>query len=320
MYRLRAAVAATAVLLLSLTACGNDGARSGGDGPDSIEIGALSIVDTAPVHLAVSHGFFAKNGISAKITPVQGGANSAPGVVSGQFDFGFSNTTTLLTAREQGLPLKAVANGVSSTGQAGPGKDYSAILVPKDSSIRSARDLPGHNIAVNQLQNIGDTTIRAAVRKAGGDPGKLRFTEIPLPDMAAALAAGRVDAVWTVEPFQTQTVDQGARAVCWPFAEAVDNLTVAMYFTSEKLLRENPGLVKRFTTAINQALAYARTHPEAVREELGKYTKIPPAVIHRIVLPKWPTEINRASVQTVADLARKDGVLKRPADVGALLP
>ncbi|MFH8403920.1 ABC transporter substrate-binding protein [Streptomyces sp. NPDC018019] len=320
MYRLRAAVAAAAALLLTLTACGNDGSGPGGDGPDSIEIGALAIVDTAPVHLARSHGFFARHGINAKITPVQGGAFSASGVVSGQFDFAFSNTTTLLTAREQGLPLKAVANGVASTGQAAPGKDYSAVLVPKGSPIKSAKDLPGRTIAVNQLKNIGDTTIRGAVRRAGGDPGKLRFTEIPLPDMPAALAAGRVDAIWTVEPFQTQAIDQGAHDVCWPFAEAVDNLTVAMYFTSEKLLHDNPDLVKRFTAAINDALAHARAHPEAVREELGRYTKIPPSVIKRIVLPKWPTEINRASVQTVADLARKDGVLKRPADVGALLP
>ncbi|MEU7226225.1 ABC transporter substrate-binding protein [Streptomyces chrestomyceticus] len=321
MYRLRAAAAAAAAaLLLTLTACGNDGSGPGGDGRDSIEIGALSIVDTAPVHLARSLGFFAEQGIDAKITTVQGGAYSSSGVVSGQFDFGFSNTTTLLTAREQGLPLKAVANGVASTGRAGPGKDYSAVLVPKGSAIKSAKDLPGHKIAVNQLKNIGDTTIRAAVRRAGGDPEKLEFTEIPLPDMPAALAAGRVDAIWTVEPFQTQAIDQGAHEVCWPFAEATDDLTVAMYFTSEKLLREKPDLVKRFTAAVNQALAHARTHPEAVREELGKYTKIPPAVIRRIVLPKWPTEINRPSVQAIADFARKDGVLSRPADVGALLP
>ncbi|MFD7662627.1 ABC transporter substrate-binding protein [Streptomyces sp. NPDC059788] len=319
MYRLRAAVAA-AVLLLTFTACGSGSSGSGGDGPDSVEIGALAIVDTAPVHLARSRGFFAKQGIDAKITPVQGGAYSSSGVVSGQFDFGFSNTTTLLTAREQGLPLKAVANGVASTGQAGAGKDYSAVLVPKGSAIKSAEDLPGHKIAVNQLKNIGDTTIRAAVRRAGGDPEKLEFTEIPLPDMPAALAAGRVDAIWTVEPFQTQAIDQGAHEVCWPFAEATGNLTVSLYFTSEKLLHENPDLVKRFKTAIDQALAYARTHPDEVRKELGTYTKIPPEVIRRIVLPKWPTEINRASVQTVADFARKDGVLKKPADVGALLP
>ncbi|MEU2790382.1 ABC transporter substrate-binding protein [Streptomyces sp. NPDC007100] len=321
MYRLRAAAAATAALLLTSTACGNGGSGSGGgNGTDNIEIGALPIVDTAPVHLAASHGFFARHGIKAKITPVQGGAYSASGIVSGQFDFAFSNITTLLTAREQGLPLKAVANGVASTGQAGPGKDYSAVLVPKGSAIKSAKDLPGRNIAVNQLKNIGDTTIRAAVRRAGGDPEKLKFTEIPLPDMPAALAAGRVDAIWTVEPFQTQAIDQGAHDVCWPFAEAVDDLTVSLYFTSEKLLRDKPDLVKRFTAAINDALAHARAHPEAVRAELGTYTKIPPSVAKRIVLPKWPTAINRASVQSIADLARKDGVLKKPADVGALLP
>jgi NitT/TauT family transport system substrate-binding protein len=43
-------------------------------------------------------------------------------------------------------------------------------------------------------------------------------------------------------------------------------------------------------------------------------------VIAKIYLPKWPVEVNKASVQTVADLALADGVLKQKADVSALVP
>jgi NitT/TauT family transport system substrate-binding protein len=43
-------------------------------------------------------------------------------------------------------------------------------------------------------------------------------------------------------------------------------------------------------------------------------------VIAQVTLPKWPAEINRASVQTLADLAVQDGLLARPADLTALLP
>ena len=49
----------------------------------------------------------------------QGGAAIVPGVVSGQFQFGFSNITSLLIAQTKNVPIKAVANGVASTGEAG---------------------------------------------------------------------------------------------------------------------------------------------------------------------------------------------------------
>jgi NitT/TauT family transport system substrate-binding protein len=42
-------------------------------------------------------------------------------------------------------------------------------------------------------------------------------------------------------------------------------------------------------------------------------------VIAKIYLPKWPAEVNKASVQTIADLALADGILKDKVDVSALV-
>jgi NitT/TauT family transport system substrate-binding protein len=310
-------LAAAATLL---TACGGSSGTSAGGpgGTKTIKIGAVAIVDTAPVHLAVSQGFFKKHGINAKITSVQNGAASITGVMGGQFDFGFASTTSLLTAREQSLPLKVVANGAASTGE--QGNDYSAVLVKNGSPVKSAKDLVGKTVAVNQFKNIGDTTVRASVRKDGGDPSAVKFVEMPLSDMSAALQKGRVDAIWAVEPFVTQATEQGGRPVAWNYADTAPKLTVAMYFTNEQRVKSDPGLVKDFTAAINEALAYADAHPEAVRESLKTYTRIPAATIAKIKLCDWPTAINRASVQTIADDARQDGVLKKKADLAALLP
>lgn len=318
-------LSAAALLAAGLTACGDSGDSAGKGGPSgsgggtrSVTVGAIAIVDTAPVYLAQSQGFFKKHGIDAKITSVQGGAASITGVMGGQFAFGFANTTSLLTAQQQGLPLKVVANGVASTGERDT--DYSAVLVPAGSPVKSAKDLAGRTVAVNQLKNIGDTTVRAAVRKDGGDASKVEFVEMPFPDMPAALSKGRVDAVWEVEPFVTQATGQGARAVAWPYADAAPDLTVAMYFTTQQTVQKDPELVKDFTAAMNEALAYADAHPDAVRETLKSYTSIPAEAIAKIKLPKWPTEINRESVQTVADDARQDGTLTKDADLPALLP
>ncbi|MEU5868311.1 MULTISPECIES: ABC transporter substrate-binding protein [unclassified Nonomuraea] len=300
---------------LLVTACGGTQPGTRTEGKDEVNAGVIAIVDTAPIHLGRSKGFFAEQGIDLTITPVQGGAASISGAVGGQFQFAFANTTSLLTAKQQGLDVKVVANGVSSTGR--QGEDFSAVLVEPGSPIRSAKDLAGKRVSVNQLKNIGDTTVRASVRKAGGDPGGIEFVELPFPDAPAALKSGRVDAIWVVEPFVSQAISQGARPVAWNFADAAPDLTVAMYFTTG---RTDPGLTRRFTAAMRKSLEYADGHPDEVRQILGTYTKIAPEVIAKINLPRWPVEVNKASVQTIADLALADGVLTKRIDVSALVP
>jgi NitT/TauT family transport system substrate-binding protein len=71
---------------------------------------------------------------------------------------------------------------------------------------------------------------------------------------------------------------------------------------------------------MKESLAYADGHPEEVRDVLGTYTKIAPEVREALVLPKWPPDVNRASVEALADLAVADGLMTQKPDIAALLP
>jgi NitT/TauT family transport system substrate-binding protein len=86
------------------------------------------------------------------------------------------------------------------------------------------------------------------------------------------------------------------------------------------LIADSPDLVKRFTEAINESLAYADAHPDEVRAVLASYTKIDAKVRDSLTLPKWPTEINRASVETLSRLGAQDGIFTGTPDLGKLLP
>jgi NitT/TauT family transport system substrate-binding protein len=242
-----------------------------------------------------------------------------PGVVSGQFQFGFSNITSLLIAQTKNVPIKVVANGVASTGETGA--DFGGVAVKADSPIKTPADLAGKKIAVNTLKNIGDTTVRESVRKAGGDPSKISFVEMPFPNMPAAVAAGQVDAAWVVEPSLSGITGTGGRVVAWNYVDAAPDLTVAAYFASTKLIADKPDLVKRFTEAMNESLAYAEAHPDEVRTTLATYTKIDEKARASLTLPKWPTEINRASVETLSKLGAQDGIFgEATPDLGKILP
>jgi NitT/TauT family transport system substrate-binding protein len=307
---------------LSLAACGGSDGSSGssGDGTTAttkVSVGVIPIIDVAPLYLGIAKGFFSKRGLEVKPVPAQGGAAIVPAVVSGSQQFGFSNVVSLLTAREKGLPLKSVTAGASSTGV--PEADVNAVLVGKGSTLRTAKDLEGKKVAINSLNNIGDTTIKTAVEKAGGDPSKVAFVELPFPDMPAQLAQGRVDAAWESEPFRSQILAAGGRILFDNLTETYPKLQIAQYFTSESYQKSNPKVVESFVAGINESMEYASSHPDEVRAALGTYTKLTPEVAAKVVLPAWPTALDKDSTTAVGNEAQKYGTLKQAPDVSGLL-
>jgi NitT/TauT family transport system substrate-binding protein len=322
MRRRLAALLFTGALLVT-AACGDGNGNGNGDPGtpemDMIRVGVIPIVDVAPLFLGVEQGFFAEQSIQLETDFAAGGAEIVPGVESGQWEFGFSNVISMMLAHTAGLGIKVVANGNNSTGV--DGEDFGSLMVPVDSPVQSAAELEGATIAINTLSNIADTVVRASVRNDGGDPTTINFVALPFPEMAAALEAGDVDAAFPVEPFQTLIREQGiGRSIASSWVDAAPDLTVAVYFTSNTLLQDDPDLVQRFVTAMEQSLAYANDNPDAVRAIIPTYTAIDADLASILTLPTWPPAINRTSTERLAELALTDGVLSEPPDLDALLP
>ncbi|GAA3848673.1 hypothetical protein GCM10022403_095360 [Streptomyces coacervatus] len=313
----------TGALLLAATACGSSGGGSSSGSTSSggittVKVGLIPIVDVAPLYLGEKKGFYEKQGLKLSPTLAAGGAAIVPAVASGQYQFGFSNVFSLMLAQSNGVSLKAISNGVASTGV--QGKDFGATLVKKDSSIKSAKDLEGKKVAVNTLKNVVELSVRESVKKAGGDPDKVKFVEIPFDQMPVALDKGQVDAAMAVEPALTTIKDQGGREISSPLVDVAPDLTVAMYFTSTQYAQKNPAVVKKFRTATAESLAYADAHPDEVRQIVATYTKVPASVLAKVTLPKWPAGANRASIETQAKLGQEFGFFKKAPDLDTLLP
>jgi len=152
------------VLLAPLAACGgsNTPAPPAPGQPDKVNVGVIAILDVAPIYLGKQQGFFSRRNIDLNLQTAQGGATIVPAVVSGQYQFGFSNVVSLLLAQSRKLPIKVVANGVNSTGD--KAKDFGGIVV-KDASITSAKQLEGKKVATNTLKNIVDTSVKQIVKR-----------------------------------------------------------------------------------------------------------------------------------------------------------
>ncbi|WP_026819890.1 ABC transporter substrate-binding protein [Arthrobacter castelli] len=329
--KLSALLAAASVLAVS--ACGG-GSPSGGGGETGggetaggsggngdltpITVGVIPIVDTAPIWLGKEKGFFAEEGLKLELQTTSGGAAAVPGVVSGDFDFAFGNVVSIMVAADKGLGLEFVTNGASSAGLEGDG--FSAVVVNEDSPIKSPADLEGKKVSVNNLSNIGDTTISHVVEEDGGDPSKVEFVEVGFPDAPAALANGQVDAAWILEPFLSSALEDGARVVSYNFYETHENLDIAGYFTGTEKMKNNPEMVEKFRAAMTHSLQYAQEHPEEVRKIVGTYTEISKKLRQEMVLPEYRAKFNREATELLGNAAAKYGTLSEPPNLDKILP
>lgn len=308
-------------LLLVLTACGGgkEPADQGQAGKEqtTLRVGVLPIVSVAPLYLGMQKGFFKEEGLKIEPQQTQGGAAVIPSIISGDFQIGYSNIVSLMIAADRNLPLQVIAAGAH--GGEDESTDYSAILVKKGSSIRDAADLQGKSIAVNTLKNVGELTIKAALEKEGADVSKIRFVEIPFPDMAAALEASRVDAVWVVEPFVTGAEAAGAMVLVRNYSATAPKLAVDAYFSSRQYIQENRDVVDGFIRAMRRSLEYASQNEQEARNAVLTFTKIPKDVVADIRLPNWQPNLNIPTVELQGKLAKKYGLVNEAPNISELV-
>jgi len=287
------------------------------DRPVTLKVGVIPITDVAPLYLGIRQGFFKQQGLTIKPQVMQGGAEVTAAIVSGSLNIGFSSVEPLMIARSKGIPVQIITQGVQAAPSAS--RSWDGLMVKANGPISSPQDLEGKTIAVNALQNMNELTVRAVLTRDGVDVSKIKFLEVPFPDMPAAVKTGRVDAASAVEPFVTASEAGGARKLLSFFAGLQPKMTIATYFALAPYIQQHSAVVKRFAIAMNKSLVYAHSHPAAVRSVVTTYTKIPPAVAQKMKLPYWSDSLNRPSIALTATEAQKFGYTKPKVDSGQLI-
>ncbi|MGH2821093.1 MAG: ABC transporter substrate-binding protein [Actinomycetota bacterium] len=310
-----ACLAVVAGLLASCSPGGEEG--SGGTGAVTLKVGVIPIADVAPLYLGMDKGFFEEEDLTIEPQLAEGGAAITPAVISGDFQIGFSNIVSLLIAASEDLPVEIIGQGV--LGGEDESEAWADLLVLKDGPIQEPADLEGRTIAVNTLNNICEVTIKASLEVEDVDVSKLKFAEVPFPEMNAALEAGRVDGACVVEPFVSQGTAGAARGIDPFYVKTAPDLTVATYFTSRQYSAQNPEVVDRFVSAMNRSLDYAQAHPDEAREVLLTYTEIPPEAAEQITLPVWRSELTVDTIEEVSRLSEKYGLIEEQPDLDELI-
>jgi len=321
--------ALTAGLLLALTACSSDGggetatgaaggdATGGSGGSVAITMGVLPIVPSAALQLGIDEGIFAEHGFDVTLDSGQGGAALLPAVVSGQMQFAISNPLSIMLAQGQGLDVRMVTGYSHALEE---GEDITSVWSQADSGISSPADLEGRTVAVNNLKTMGEVTIREVVERDGGDPDAINFVELGFPDMPAALEQGNIDAAWVPEPFQTILKNSGAQLVTYNYQETVPGVSTMSVITAGTLAESDPELVDEFVSAVDEVTAFAQENPDKVRETLTTFLDMDSELADQVLMENFGAQMNEESMQKLAELSLKHGVLTDEVDMASFMP
>jgi len=312
-------IAGISLAALALAGCTTTSPEPSGEGElVHLRVGVQPTVEAAPLHLGIQQGFFEEHGIELElVSNLGGGAPITAQVEAGEIEIGFSNPTSLVLARSNGLDVQVIAPASAAGNDENDAQVW--ILSKGGSGIDEAADLEGKTIAVNAVQNILEFTIKDSLDGAGVDIDTLKFVEIPFPDMAAALDGGQVDAVASVEPFVAGAIANGATRVWNPYENVRANLPNASYFSSGRWIAENADTVQAFREALAESAQYAIDHPDEMRSIITTYTEMTEETLTAMRFPVILVDIDRDAYQTHIDLVKKWGKLNADVTVDDLL-
>jgi sulfonate transport system substrate-binding protein len=159
----------------------------------------------------------------------------------GAIDFGDVGEAPPIFAQAAGAPLVYAGSSV-------PRPAVEAVVVPKDSAIRTVADLKGKRVAYNKGSNVHYFLVKL-LEKHGLKYGDVQSIFLPPPDARAAFERGAVDA-WVIwDPFLASAEKTlGARILA--NAQGVVN-NRAYYFTSRDFATRNPEVLRIAVDEIN---------------------------------------------------------------------
>jgi NitT/TauT family transport system substrate-binding protein len=311
MHKARTLLLAAAFVAL---ACGT----SLGQAPPLVTIHATSSADDGitPVLYAEQAGLFRKVGIDVVVQKANSGSAVAAAVASGAMDIGRGSLLPIVNAYAHGIHFIIVAPSSVHV----RGNPDSAILVPTDSMIHSARDLNGKVISVPGLFDLSWLATKVWLEANGADDDSIRFIEVPNSAALAALESGRVAASTLSEPFMSLGLQSGKARYLGNTIEAISpNLLESAWYASADYNAKHADLMARFRRVVEQATAYTNAHPAETVDLLASLSGMEPAAIAQIKRATNGTSLDPRDIQPLIDAAAKYKIIPQSFSARELL-
>jgi len=232
-----------------------------------------------PIMLGIVDGIYKKHGIDASFSTGRGSATTIQTVANMSDQFGFADGATLVKLTAQGLRAKQIV-GILQTGS-------NSIITFPDSKITNPRDLDGKTTGFAP-GSATDQIFPAFAKKTGIDLASIKGLSVDPPTRDSLFLLKKIDFDIALAAAQLPILEE--RCNCelnlMRFSDYGLSLMSNGIVASDKLISQNPDLVRRFASATVEAIQAAIANPQHGVDDFMQYA--PNAGFSRkVVAAQW---------------------------------
>jgi len=290
-------------------------------GPASVQFNMswLPQGSMAGIVVAADKGFYRDAGIEVTLIRGFGAIRTANELDQGLFEFGYVDPLAVILNRANGGHVRMIAPII---GRLPAGLCY----VKERHYIASPSQLTGLTAGGGQNSPM-QALVPIWLKRNEIDPATVKVLGLDPAVVVSSLIAGKIDAAecWkgnSLPLFQQQAAAAGLSIGMIAYADFGFDIPGSGLAASDKLIAENPDLVRRFVQASQTGYAYAAVHvDEALQLTLKRYPVLSPEVTRDQIVQTAelsdrkfdPAKMDRA-VELMRDSGASSGAV-RPADI-----
>lgn len=254
-------------LIVILTACGAATTPAVSEPPlTTVRVGLDWTPNTnhTGLYVAQAQGYYRDQGLQVEILGAQEGGTVEQLVAAGRLDFGISYQEGVTQARVEGVPIVSIAAIIQH--------NTSGFASRTEEGITSPRDFIGKKYGAFGSP-IEEAVIRGLLECAGvGDQfNQVQFVDIGSSDFFVATERDEVDFVWIFKGWtgiEAEVRGVPLNIVMMNDVQCIPDYYTPVIITSEKMIAEQPDLVRRFLAATSAGYRFAIDRPTEAAEIL----------------------------------------------------
>lgn len=273
----------------------------------ALRVIATPLEGSAGVAYAENLGLLKKYGLSVQVQIANSGEAAAAAVIGGSADIAIGTVLNLTVAHQRGIPLSFIAPAVLYVGEE-PG-----LVVSSQSTIDTASGLTGKTIASQAVGDLNTLATRLWLDKNGGDSASVRFTELPTPQMAAAIGRGTVDAAVIATPaLNAALASKCCRVLTTPYSAIAKRFLLNGWFAKNDWIAAHREAARRFARAVGEAQQWSNSDRADSAKILAGILKIDLDVLKTLPRDTFADRLAPELIQPVIDVAARYHVTAGP--------
>lgn len=291
-----------------------------------IRIGFWPVASGLPFFVALDKGYFKEAGLNVQPLKFASPQQITEAILAGRAEGSANGTASAALAigeiAQPGLVKIFCTNPTNAK------YVLDEFIVAKDSPYKSIAELKGKKIGCGPgLQNV--VLAKAVLERAGATGATV--VELPIGQHVASIAAGQIEACYTLEPTgtvgrlngTTRTLEVGVIAR-YVLGDPMAPWHGGSASLSSEFIAKHPDAAKKYIAAYRRAVDLVKQNPAEARASLKGYTAIEGALTAEVPMSDYlfstdfkPSDL--AHFQKYFDLFSDKGVFSRRVNVDAML-